>query len=523
MRMRKTVLLLMLCMLLSFSASAQQVLLPLIPAQVDVSDTSYAPMLTPENLAANESFIISKGGTLAGWQQEFKEKGILLMAYDDNNSRRLVISALLDADAQRFGDIDQQTPETRAGYRREHLKEGPFVDQGYKADSAEWRNFPKVGRFLMIRYSHRAGGEVTHRGFMRRSVKNGLSITIDMQVFGRGLKGGDNTALNKVFDSFAFTGTVAEGVTMSVFLNETQTAPKETFEPAFTMKGSTKAGTQLQAVVMSFETNKPETFRTEADAKGNYSLPITLPAEGIYLITLNASAEGMEPLEKSYSVTYAKDLLPVEFTSELPATLTEKSYRIAGKTEAGVTVQMILNDKNTTKRTNNQKTFSFNVPTAQDGTYKVRLSFAKAGFTTRVFDYEGVRSAQAAAPVLPPSDTTGGTEAMDALSPSYTDLIARADDYDAKLLTYDGYVTGITQEAGDYVLSLALRKAVTGYADTLMLVTATDPGIAIDTKVRITGTLVGISDGQEGGINMSYPRLQLTTIERMEEPQANPA
>lgn len=522
MRMRKTVLLLMLCMLLTFSASAQQVLLPLIPAQVDVSTDSYTPMLTPENLSAHESFIVSKGGTLAGWKQEWKDKGILLMAYDEKNSRRLVISAVMDADAQRFGDIDQQTPGTRAQFRREHLKEGSFVDLGYKADSAEWRNFPGLGRFLMIRYNYR-GSEPQHRGFMRRSVKNGLTITLDMQVYGRSLKGADNTALNKVFDSFAFTGNVAQGVSVSVFLNETQSAPKETYLPNFTMKGSTKAGTQLQAVVMSFETNKPETFRTEADAKGNYSLPITLPAEGIYLITLSASSEGMEPLEKSYSVTYAKDLLPVEFTSEFPKELTANSYRIAGKTESGVTVQMIVNEKNTTRKTNNQKTFSFNVPTATDGTYKVRLSFAKTGFATRLFDYEGVRAAQNAAPALPETATPVNTESLEALSPSYTDLIAKADEYDGKQLTYDGYVVSVTQEAGDYVVALALRKAVTGYADTLMLVSATDPAVKADSKVRITGTLVGISDGQEGGINMSYPRIKLSTIELLEEPQAQPA
>lgn len=514
MRKPSVAILIICCVMLSLSASAQQVILPIVPAQVEVPDAVYGPILTPDNLAANESFIIQKGGTLTAWQQEFKEKGILVKAYDDANSRVLVISAVSDGDAQRFGDIDQHTPETRAGYRWEHLKEGPFVDAGYKADSVEWRNFPVLGRYLMIRYAYRPGGELQHRGFMRRSVKNGLTVTVDMQVYGRGLKGGDNTALNTIFDSLQFTGAVAEGVSVTVFLNETATAPKETNQSNFVLKGTTKAGTVLQAVVMSFETNKPEVFRSEADAKGNYSLEIALGAEGIYLITLTATADGMEPLEKAYSVTYAKDLLPVEMTSELPAVLTQNSYKIAGKTEAGVTVQMILNDKNTTRKTNNSKTFSFNAPTAQDGTYKLRLSFSKAGLATRVFDYEGVKGAPT---LVMATEAPTIVDTSEALSPNYTDLIAKAEEYEGKSLTYDGYVTGVQESADGYVVSLALRKATGGYADTLLLISAADPAIAVDSKVRVLGVLEGLNAGAEGAAGAGYPRLALGSIELLEQ------
>ncbi len=42
-------------------------------------------------------------------------------------------------------------------------------------------------------------------GFQRRTIRNGYTITVDMQVYGRNVSGADNTALNKVFDSFGFT------------------------------------------------------------------------------------------------------------------------------------------------------------------------------------------------------------------------------------------------------------------------------------------------------------------------------
>ena len=184
---------------------------------------------------------------------------------------------------------------------------------------------------------------------------------------------------------------------------------------------------------------------------------------------------------------------------------------------------MILNGKNTTVRTNNRRTFSFNVPTPSDGQYSAKLTFSKAGMATRVFEFEGVKGGAALpAAEQQPEAAEEAASAMEALSPSYTDLIAQAEAYDGKSLTFDGYVTGIEQEAGDYVLSLALRKAVTGYADTLLLVTPTDPGIPADSRVRVVGRLEGLSAGEGETPNLSYPRLRLDSIEQLAQADDQP-
>ena len=103
----------------------------------------------------------------------------------------------------------------------------------------------------------------------------------------------------------------------------------------------------------------------------------------------------------------------------------------------------------------------------------------------------------------------------EALSPPYTDLIAKAETYDGKLLTYDGYVAKTEQIAGEYVISLALRKAVTGYADTVMLVTDTDPSLAVDSHVRVWGVLVGLNVSEAEETGPSYPKLQLQRVEAL--------
>lgn len=503
------------CMLALLPAQAEQISMSGLPGILSLPDGVYAPVLTADTLQANESFILNRGGTVATWQEEFKQQGIVLKAYDEKNNRVLVVSSLGDADGQRYGDIDMQSANVRAEYRALHQKDGPFAAQGYRVESAEWKNFDGIGRFLMIRYNYRVDGEVHHRGFARRSVKNGRTVMIDMQVYGRKLKSGDNTALNKIFDTLVFTGDVGDGVSMPVFLNESAGAPRETYESTFTMKGVTRADAKLTATTNAFTSNKVENFTAVADAKGNYSLPVTLPSEGIYLLTLRVEADGLETLEKSYSITYDKGMLPVEFTSELPGELTQDQYKIMGKTEPGVSVQMVIGEKTTTRKTNNNRSFSFTVNTKEEGSYQVRLTFSKKGFNSRSFEWLATRGApQPAAAVSEQPAAQAAQQAGDeALSPPYTDLIAKAETYDGKLLTYDGYVTKTEHIAGEYMVSLALRKAVTGYADTIVLVTDSDPSLAVDSHVRVWGVLVGINTPEAEAAGPGYPKLQLQRVQ----------
>lgn len=504
----------------SVIAEDVQVTLAALPAVVLLPEGRYNPILTPDNLKDNGPFILSRGSTVEQWEEEFKTKGILLKAYDDSNKRMLVITGLQDEDAQRFGDIDLQTAETRADYRREHLSDGAFANLGYRVESAEWKNFKNIGRFLMLKYSLRQDGTVIHRGFARKTVKNGQSIMVDMQVYDRALKAGDNTALNKVFDTLTFTGNVGEGVSMPVFLNESSTAPAETNKSSFTLKGLTRSGAELTATVQSFS-GSPVNYTTTADAKGNYSLLIELPGEGVYLLRLEVASEGLETLEKNYSINYGRSLIPVTFISQMPEVLTQDKYTISGETDAGVSIQLIVNGQSTSKKSNNQGKFSFNVSTKADGDYTVRLSMQKEGYTARIFDFTATKGAAASAAT--DTQASGGSVNVsaqgqgEALSPSYTDLIAKAESYDGKLLTYDGFITNIQEQAGEFVISLALREGPTGYADTIIAVAESDPGYAVGSKVRVYGILEGMGAEGAESVEHSYPKLRMQNIALLEE------
>ena len=243
------------------AALAQEQVFSGIHAGLTLPEGVYQTVLTPANLEANAAFIQSQGGTAEAWQADFAARGILLQAYDTQNDRVLVVSALQDVDAQQLFDINAHTSAERAKYRTAHGASGAYSVLGYRYDSVSWKNFPKVGRFLQLRYTYREGGEIVRRGYQRRTIRNGHTITVDMQVFGRQLTGKDNTALNKVFDTFTFSQ-ILPVPPLPLTLDETSTAPVETGKSSFTMRGKTKPEASLRAVLISFGSSASKVFFT---------------------------------------------------------------------------------------------------------------------------------------------------------------------------------------------------------------------------------------------------------------------
>ena len=74
----------------------------------------------------------------------------------------------------------------------------------------------------------------------------------------------------------------------------------------------------------------------------------------------------------------------------------------------------------------------------------------------------------------------------------------------------------IEQQAGDTVISLALRKGPTGYADTVILVADSDPGYTVDSKVRVYGILEGLGAEGADSVEHSYPKLRVQNITLLE-------
>lgn len=476
-----------------------------VNAAVSLPEGVYQPVLTPENLKDNEAFIQQQGGTLAAWQADFEARGILLQAYDTANDRVLVITALQDVDGQQLFDINEHGSDVRAKYRLSHGATGAYTILGYRYDSVSWKNFKNIGRFLQLRYSYRLNGEVARRGFQRRTIRNGYTITVDMQVFGRQLTARDNTALNKVFDTFTFTS-ILPVPPLPISLDETATAPVETSKPSFVMKGKTKPEASLRAVLMSFSTSASKVFETKANKAGVYSLPIDLPGEDVYVMTLTVQSPGLEDLNRSYNIRYQSGLIPVSMTSAPSGELLDDQFVLAGSTtESNVRATLSVNGNETTKNVARNGTFSFTFDTKEEGTYAIRLVLTKKGLQDRVFNYTAVR-------VLSPLAREELLK-KSALSPTYTELTQNPNMYDGKMLHYQGTLIAKENDADAWVLRVALNKNETGFTDVLYVTSDTDPGFDINKEVNIYGLMEGMNVAPDAqGNEETLPRISLSLM-----------
>lgn len=476
-----------------------------IHASVSLPDGVYHTVLTPENLASQETFIRSQGGTVEAWAADFAARGVLLKAYDHPNNRVLEITALEDVDAKNIFDINEHPSDVRAKYRLSHGNKGSWAVLGYRYDSISWGNFKGVGRFLQLRYAYRQGDEVVRRGFQRRGIRNGYTITFDMQVFGRQVAAKDNTALNKVFNTFAFTQ-ILPVPPLPITLEETVTAPVETGEASFTLKGKTKPGAKLTAAVISFGGSASQVFEATANKAGNYSLPITLPGEDVYIVNLTISSQGLQDFSKSYNIRYQKGLIPAQITSVPPDAFSADSFTITGMTSlTGVSATLRVNGIEAAKAVPRSGQFSFTFDTKAEGAYDIQLILSKKGLNNRVFQYTAYRalSNEAKETVLRQS----------AASPEYAKLLANPGQYDGQMLVYDGTLIQKTEEAGEYLLSIALSKTAEGFAEEIVAATDRDPLLALNTPVRVYGQMVGLYNTRNAsGAEISLPRLQISLI-----------
>ncbi len=102
---------------------------------------------------------------------------------------------------------------------------------------------------------------------------------------------------------------------------------------------------------------------------------------------------------------------------------------------------------------------------------------------------------------------------QNAITPEYDELRSNPDAYDAQVLTYEGYITAKENIEGEWTIRFALKKTDTGFEDLLLLSATEDPGLPVNTPVRIYGQMAGIAVlEQDSGAEERLPTLQLTLI-----------
>lgn len=468
-----------------------------VRASVDIP-ADYETVLTPYNLATQEAYLSAEGLDAEKVQAEFAAEGVLLKAIDAENGRTLVITALKDVDAQTYFDLNLQDEDMRKEFRVSHTNGSAYGVLGYSYSSAVWNNYGgNVLRFLRTEYSLRQEGQMVCTGYQRRTIRNGYTITLDMQVRGRLAKEADNTALEAVMKTWQFTE-ILPMPALPIKLSITTAPPASTNEATFTIKGTTQKKATVTATVFSMGKADGESFTAAANNSGKFSLTVKLPSQGVYSLTLTAEAPDAITAKRSYKISYRKNELPVEITSAPPAVLSDEAL-VSGSTVAGAKIQLAVSGPVEYVKSTTGKTFSFKVDTSAEGTYHFVLSVNKKGMEEQVFTYTCTR-------------TYSDLERNDRIRESakridYANLAKN--EYQGRTAKETGYVTSVTQTINEWVVTVALTKTNAGnYKEIIYVICKDEPGVAVDEQVTVYGKTAGAySVMNEEGNMKTYPRM----------------
>lgn len=490
--MRKFLMILtaLVCLLWCAGACAETVVLDTIHATVDIPDTYI--LLTPTNLDLHSEWVAQLGSTMEELLADWESRGVLFQAWKSDGDVCLELTAVQDAEATQYFNIDEQTTATRSTYRTSHLKN--TRGDGWTYQSAEWKKTEQYGRFLMLKYKRTLSGE-TIRGYARRTVRNGYTITLDYQVHGRSLKTADDTALTSIMKSWYFTEVLTKPATAVSKLKFDTQPPTETNTGSFTIEGSCDPGLHIIAVAMKMSSPDPILFETTATKKGNFSIDVTLPSQGVWLMTMTVENGDVVTEEIVFDpTTYQTNLLPVNLDmgcaitlSDLDVqTLTADKTVISGKTSKNVTVQCLVEGAVTYDKqvkTNNSGKFSFSISTAAEGDYEITLVFSKKNYSTRRFTLQANRS-------LSEEDRQAQIR-EEAVKPRYGTLKEKLTGYTGRYMVYTVYPQEIIQSGDEWIIFAAMTKTNTTYKDTIVIITQDEPAVTVNTAVKMYGECVG--------------------------------
>ena len=499
------VLLILLGLMLCAPASAETHVLDPIFASVEVPD-SYI-VLTSDNLSEYSDWLASRDMNMEDVANDFIKRGVLLQCWTAEYDACFELTAVQNDRAKTIFDVNEQSESIRRSYRTGHYPDNTLSENGYDYTASDWKNTGN-GRFLVLRYTRRDSGEVLYRGFMRRTIRNGYEITLDMQIHGRSATNKDNNNLNKIWDTFRFIEIKPLTASASAKLNITTVPPAQTKEQSFDIRGTAAEGVKLTAVTMGLSYPDPILAEVTVPKNGKFTLPIKLPKEGVFLVTLTAEHMGEVVQELAYPVTYQSTLLVVNVTSAIPAVVTEDEFTISGTGEPGASIQVFVNSEAAfTKRVTSAGRFKLDIDTSEEGEYEIVLVFSKKNLADQRLTYTFSRQ---------------WTEAdmikqlrKQAVKPGYSNLVRKIEGYAGSIMGYNAYLMNVTQSGDDYILRMALNKRGDTYSNIIIVVSAEQPSFNIGDRMMMYGTCVGMSQSnqiEEGEAAENYPCFELLLL-----------
>ena len=493
--MRRAFLILILAaLLLCFAQACADTSVELEPVSGTVTFGDKYIVLTPTTLADHQELLSSLGTTAESAAEDWENRGVLCQAWTSDRKICVEVTAIQDDEAKQYFDLDQQSSKVRNEYRAMHLKDTRFNNTTYDVKTATWKKQSLGGRFLILKYKAVENG-VSHWGYARKTIRNGYTITLDYKVLeDRSLREADNSALNVIANTVSFQKKAEEITGSSALVHFTSEPPSETNSDTFTVTGNCAPGTHIISVLMRMSSDTVVRLESDANKKGDFKIKVKLPEEGVWLMSLTFDVGDKTVAEHAFqTTTYSKTLLPVTLNEPIPEVIEGDELVISGVTSKLVTVQCIVSNgtsKDFTKqiKTNGSGKFTFKVPTSIEGEYNIVLAFSKKGVNDRRFTYTATRT-------VTDLDVRSRVKS-EAIKPSYTVLKNKLSGYTGKTMTYNVFITEITQLGEEWIIRAALKNDAKGYSNFILITAKEDPGFESGSQHRMYGTCTGASQVQ---------------------------
>ena len=464
-------------------------------------------VLTPENLAQHPELLASRNTTEEEIRADWSERNVQMQAWTPDLDACLEIRALQDEDAALYFNITEQSTQSRTAYRTSHTRGGKYKALGYDIKATEWRKSTAGDRYLQIKYKRTVNG-LTTWGYADKTVKNGWTLVLDYQVYGRGLRNIDLNSVTKIMRTVVFEETLELPTVTKGKLSFSAVPPTETNTSSFTVEGTTTPGAHVIGVVMKYANPTPKRIEADANAKsGKFKLDVKLDGEGVWLLTLTVEMDGTTIAEHVFEpTTYQSTLLPVNLTNLVPEQFETDEFVLSGRTSKGVTVQCIVTggakpyDKSV--RTNNSGKFSFKIPTDTQSEYSVVLVLQKKNYETRRFSWTANRT-------LTEGDVRSQYKS-EAVKPAYSTLNRKLEAYTGRIMGYKIYITDISQIGEEYAVTAALTKTKKGtMKDLIVIITGEKPEFVTGSQQTFYGRLTGTYEVQSEEDTVKYPSFEL--------------
>jgi hypothetical protein len=457
-------------------ACAQTIALPSVSASLAFPDPWL--VVTPASLPVYQAMLDEAGLNAGIMARRFASDGVAAEGYSEDfgDSFRLLVTQ--DARSERIFDIDRSTAAQRKAILLSYTDTRQWRLTNIRYTEGEWRQRNGLGRVLFLRYNVLDGEDIAQRGLQYLILRNGHNYVLDWAVAGRRITNRDLSRFEERLAGLAFTE-VLPPPPLPAELALDRILPQESGDGNLRITGKTEPNGGVVLSHTRYEGDPPVVLSVgTAGQDGSFTLRCTLPAQGVYMLTLTATKEGCLDTEVQQMLTYQQGLLPVNFDALPGPAFGADEFILAGWTLAGAQVQLLDGRAGQQKKAGKDGRFSFKVATAQPGEYNLTLSVTKKDAKERRI------------PITFTRERTASHDAQDireeAEQAPYGDLVQNPGDYVGRLLTFTGTVTQISEGTGVWFVRLNVAPGRRDAPRPLVLLFDAEPPAELAEGARVT-------------------------------------